>query len=405
MGTIIDCFCDLTIMKYICKVKLFNMSVGECEMPLFCIAACFELIITSVVCGCVRWFHMCRPFGDDGVYFYPARKIISSFFFSAVLLTPYLIHWNSPDTWLYAKSFYLILFPSLFTTGFRSYFFGLTREWVRKFILISAIPAILVTGLFVLACIGGNLTGKWHRAAVLLIAAASITLTVTMIIVIRNLVRKIIRHQQEEYSSEEDFPIHFAKGLLALPGAFCIIYIVVFVSDSPTAFGLFNIFVSIVEVIFLLVILHPHKKYCSDRKTSSNVIEDNTSLIDEGGFPELREETSDKQNETLPDYMIDRLEVQIRKAVECGQLFLDPKLNKTVLARHLGTNRTYLSIVFRDRLVSFYSYINTLRIEYASRYEKEHPDANKQEIASSSGFGSTKTYQRIKMLYETGQLH
>lgn len=367
------------------------MSIGECDIPLFSLAACYSLIITSVVCGCIRWFHMCRPFGDDGIYFYPARKIVASYFFSSLLLIPYLVNWASPDTWLFAKSYYLILFPSLFALGFRNYFFGLTKDWVTKYIIISAIPAAVICALFALACIGGDFTERWHKTAVLLIVASFITLTVTMSFVIRNLVVKINRHQQEEYSSEEDFPIHFAKGLLALPGSLCLIYLIVFISDSRTAFGVFNIFISIFEVVFLLVILHPHKKYSCDRKET-------------GEYQELRDETSDRQSDTIPEYMKDRLEEQIREAVEDGLLFLDSTLNKSVLAKSLGTNRTYLSIVFRDRFVSFYSYVNTLRIEYAMNYQKEHPDATKNEIASSSGFGSTKTYQRIRSLYESGEL-
>lgn len=74
------------------------------------------------------------------------------------------------------------------------------------------------------------------------------------------------------------------------------------------------------------------------------------------------------------------------------------------VARVLHTNRTYVSEVMRERFGSFYSYVNTLRIRCAEAHREAHPDATQKEIMAHSGFGSVKTYVRIKKLYDEGRL-
>ena len=120
--------------------------------------------------------------------------------------------------------------------------------------------------------------------------------------------------------------------------------------------------------------------------------------------------TNSKDDETLVDQpfcpiqdrtvkvaeALDRLEMQVREYICEKQKFLNPKLNKTELARELGTNRTYLTTVFSERLGSFYSFVNKQRVEFARQYIKEHPKATQQEIALNSGFGSVKSYTRAK---------
>ena len=39
-------------------------------------------------------------------------------------------------------------------------------------------------------------------------------------------------------------------------------------------------------------------------------------------------------------------------------------------------------------------------MEYAMRYENEHPEVKREELALQSGFGSVRTYYRAKTQYE-----
>ena len=66
------------------------------------------------------------------------------------------------------------------------------------------------------------------------------------------------------------------------------------------------------------------------------------------------------------------------------------------LAKRLGTNRTYLTIVFRERFSSFYYYINSLPLAHADRLIAQNPGISLGELATCSGFGSVRTYNRVK---------
>lgn len=46
---------------------------------LYCYTACLIYILSSVICGVIRWFHMCHPYDRNADYFYPGRNKHSSF--------------------------------------------------------------------------------------------------------------------------------------------------------------------------------------------------------------------------------------------------------------------------------------------------------------------------------------
>jgi len=77
------------------------------------------------------------------------------------------------------------------------------------------------------------------------------------------------------------------------------------------------------------------------------------------------------------------------------QAFLNPDLNLTTLAKDLGTNRTYLSVLINQQFgMNFNAYINSLRAGYAKHYLEENPQTKKEELCVIAGFGSVSTMQR-----------
>ena len=45
--------------------------------------ACYTYILSGMICGVVRWFHMCHPFDKwGGDFFYPARRQMTFFLHS-----------------------------------------------------------------------------------------------------------------------------------------------------------------------------------------------------------------------------------------------------------------------------------------------------------------------------------
>ena len=51
-----------------------------------------------------------------------------------------------------------------------------------------------------------------------------------------------------------------------------------------------------------------------------------------------------------------------------------------------------------------YLIIFRLRIEHAIRYREAHPEASQLEVAVNSGFGTVRTYNRVKKMYAEGKL-
>lgn len=88
------------------------------------------------------------------------------------------------------------------------------------------------------------------------------------------------------------------------------------------------------------------------------------------------------------------IEQKLRTLCEDRLLFITPDITLETLALHLGTNRTYMGMYFRERNITFYQYINALRIEYATRLMQENPDMPISEVCSRSGFRSQPTFRK-----------
>lgn len=349
---------------------------------------------------------MCRPFDKNEAYFYPSRKLVTVAFLSLMLQIPYIVNWDSADAWLSIRCFYVIYIPLISTLALRKYFFFDVHRKKHIYLSVaSAVPVLIMLVMFGFACAGGSTLMQWRSIVLCITALASILLTAYLLHVTKWLARQISDYQHGEYSNDDDFPIRFARGLIYLPIIMWSVAWIIFVLDSRILNAVFSVFLAIVGLILLIVILHPQRvKLSSVEGPVEKVIEENLKIEEDSTeLPGIGEDLSAVKKE-LPDYLVDKLEQQIRTAVCDEQLFLQPRLNKTDLAKQLGTNRTYLTIVFRDRFVSFYSYVNTLRIKYALNYAESHQGATQQEIAYNSGFGSVKTYMRVKKLYEANKL-
>lgn len=119
--------------------------------------ACLIFIITGVVCGIVRWNHMCRPFNENGDFHYPARRLVSFFYIAIALEFPYVLSPTTPDYWTYVKIFGIIFYPVCMTTLFSSYFFRkrLRDSILLKTYLFSAF-ALLLSLLAIALTMGGH---------------------------------------------------------------------------------------------------------------------------------------------------------------------------------------------------------------------------------------------------------
>lgn len=118
----------------------------------------------------------------------------------------------------------------------------------------------------------------------------------------------------------------------------------------------------------------------------------------ESVIDELREAPSAELSETAAgsaEMEISELGKKINQLFGEQQLFLNPHLKVSDVARAVGTNRTYVSAYFnRDAGMSFYDYVNRLRIDYSCHLLETTTESIKN-IAESSGFNSATSYIRV----------
>ena len=118
----------------------------------------------------------------------------------------------------------------------------------------------------------------------------------------------------------------------------------------------------------------------------------------EGDVEEISiEEALMAEFENLDDYSkrrIENLGKEVKRALAKEPFYLKPNFSSQEMALMLNTNRTYLGQYFHYQNTNFYTFINTLRIEYACKLiEKQNTNLN--DIALLSGFYSTKTFRRV----------
>ena len=201
-------------------------------------------------------------------------------------------------------------------------------------------------------------------------------------------------HKQSPYF----FPRRFALGVFGLLLAVLCVAWGVHLSDSACASAAFAAVTAVCGAAILVVILRPQRvggtgfaQFCGDEPEEDTDCED---------VSDCGENAEKNVAAILPVQVMDKIERQVRDAVEHDRMYLNPDLTKAALVSLLGTNDLYLHIVLRQRFGPFNKYINTLRMDYAIRYENEHPGIKREELALKSGFGSVRTYYRAKMQYD-----
>lgn len=374
------------------------IATGE---DLFFVAACFTLILTYLFCGAIRWCNLWRPFSEDTDQLFPARRVVTVNYLAAGLLIPCLFHPHSPDAWLCARCFFLIHIPTFSILTFQNYFFGNHKRNRRQNLLIGTLPIGLLLLLSGFACTGGNHLAGQQKAILSLTGIISLSLTIYLCLIIFRIGKKIYAYNHDEFSNDDDFPIHFASSIILVPIFFLSVAWTIFLANSRPLLAGFMIAASLAGFLILLVILHPQRKPGNNTDKRNIAVKAITETMNE----DYQKKRTIRNNPPgLPEALLDKIERQIREVVEGESLFMDPNLTKTELENKIHVNRSYLTITFRERFISFYNYLNVLRMEHAVRYAASHPEAKQQEIADNSGFGSQRSYSRARKLYQEGEL-
>lgn len=102
---------------------------------------------------------------------------------------------------------------------------------------------------------------------------------------------------------------------------------------------------------------------------------------------------------TREDMVIARTGALLRKHCEEAQLYLQRDLSLNAVARACNTNRTYLGLYFASQGITYYIYINQLRIAHFQSLYREVVKSKivpptLQQLSADSGFASYNTFSR-----------
>ena len=355
-----------------------------------CGLATTVFITTGVVVALVRWFHMCRPYDRNPVYYYPARPFVTGIFLSTLLLLPYALHPESEDAWHLVQMYFLPGSLYQFTVMLYAYFGNVMkwRKW-RTPILIVGCPVVLaLLGAEVLAIIPGDHATIISHVSLLILGGV---MTGVCLGAIGLVIRWARQFDEDDFSNPNDFPVTFARRwllMILVNMGFCW---TAALADNKLLMAVVMLLFSGSSVMLVITVLHPHR--------TRPVVEEE----------ELAMEANCEAEANCPDQMYNRSMPQkkrreilsaIRSVVEGQQAFLEPHLSLQNVADRSGYNRSYVSGLIKAEYGGFFAYVNGLRIAYVDTWLQEHPAGTIQEAVDAAGFSSRQGYYSVKARLE-----
>ena len=389
--------------------------------------ACYTYILSGVICGVVRWFHMCHPFDRGGDFFYPARRQMTFFYTATALQLPYVLCPGDPGTWLFARSFGILYYPICFTILYHRYFQTDKpwRQWSAVTYFVT--PFLLLGGLlFIVFFHENNLLIPYKLTWEIAMGGVSILLSIHLFKECKWLIKKVDSYHTQNYSNESDFPFSFAKKILHLPTLGLLIMWVLFILDNQMVKAYIDLFMAAWQVQFLCRILHPNKTIHSEQnKNNMDFIENENmeQILQEKELFEKIVQTTDGQvleeapiddtsdEPKLITYNKEKLRLQMEQEnwesvkdevlTIVSRRYLEPSLKRIEVVRDVSSMNHTLAGTFITQ-VGFYRLVNAFRIRHYERLMASDSSANigQEAAAELCGFknrwGLTNARKRLK---------
>ena len=356
--------------------------------------AAMAYVVASVIVGTVRWFHMCRPYDEHPDYYYPGRISFFHFALSTLVLIPYIVSPESTDAWYLAKTFFFPVFLFYLNKLMFSYF-GSVMHWQKwkKSLRILGYPVFsCLTVVLIFSLLPGNQIGEGGLVSCKTVDIVLIVLGSFETLISINSFLMVWKWAQsfdeDDYSNPGDFPVRFALRMIMLfVFNICLLWANMLIG-APAVMAVLMIFLAAFETLFLIYVLHPQRT----REFVEPIVEEEHKEEPAVAHEEARQGylqglTKEKEAEIL--YAIQAVVVE-------QEAYLDPHITLQDIANRCGYSRTYVAGLLKSELGGFFAYINTLRLEHAEAYERLHPEATMQEVATESGFSSRQTYHAVK---------
>jgi len=345
-------------------------------------------VVTGLIIAAVRWFHMCRPYNRNPRFYYPARPAITLTYLTSLVLIPYVINPDSHTAWLIVKTYFLPVDIYFITILLFSYFGGI-KQW-RKW----RIPMITLGVFAILSMLAAILWSKSDAnkgtANIIdtIIFCIAIVMTLACSCAVLIVIRWARNASDEDYSNPNDFPVNFARRTLLMLLPTVILEWITAISNNQTAMAALQLYMAVASVALLISALHPHRR--------SNLAKEQDEKETTDGKAVAKNKKTPYYSRNIPDDKVQEIIKAIREEVEQRKAFLEPHLTMQDVASRIGYNRTYVAAVFKNHLGGFFTYVNTLRLDYADAYHNKHPKASVIEISNESGFNSRTTYYAVQ---------
>lgn len=389
--------------------------------------ACYTYILSGVICGVVRWFHMCHPFDRGGDFFYPARRQMTFFYTATALQLPYVLCPGDPGTWLFARSFGILYYPICFTILYHRYFQTDKpwRQWSAVTYFVT--PFLLLGGLlFIVFFHQNNLLIPYKLTWEIAMGGVSILLSIHLFKECKWLIKKVDSYHTQNYSNKSDFPFAFAKKILHLPALGLLMMWTLFILDNQMVKAYIDLFMATWQVQFLCRILHPNKMIHSEQnKNNMDFIENENmeQILQEKELFEKIVQTTDGQvleeapiddtsdEPKLITYNKEKLRLQMEQEnwesvkdevlTIVSKRYLEPSLKRIEVVRDVSSMNHTLAGTFITQ-VGFYRLVNAFRIRHYERLMASDSSANigQEAAAELCGFknrwGLTNARKRLK---------
>lgn len=190
-------------------------------------------------------------------------------------------------------------------------------------------------------------------------------------------VRRFNNSLKAYFSSDENLSLHWLWLFLALLLALAVTWIIATIHDTPIAAAFYNVMCTLILAMLCYFVYRQEDMLEALGETRTDNAE-----------PPAEQNT---ENITDKSY---HFQEELSKAFCERQIYLDSKLNINVLARELGTNRTYISNYLNQQLhTNFYEYVNHWRIIRAKELLATST-LTLEEVVAQSGFNSLSTFRR-----------
>lgn len=270
--------------------------------------------------------------------------------------------------------FAMIQNPVIFYVVMRA----ILQEWtnVLRNACLIGLPFLLIAAWYVV-------TGQTGLLPLYVAGCLNVVFIISILVMYVRDYRNYTKRLCSEYSDTTSRSIHWAW------------WISIGLAVQFTLFVVYQIYWNVAVEIIYTVISFVNAAcicYCTykQKPMDSDIV---TEAVEDDFDAKSITSVQDEKMEDKAFYSI--VEQRLETVCKKGQLFLEPDLTRESLCQRLSVGRTYLSMYLHGRGLTFYQYINTLRLEYAIKLMQDNPDISVREVSALAGFRSQTTFRKV----------